>query len=182
MTTVDDAAAFAQAFNLTSLRLAGDGLEFTVYGAKSPRHSPLDVALRIPKSSLFSNVNDPHLSKKSLLQQELAIYALLSPSAVPVPRPFELLEVEGRTAMLSEYIESDSSYMSREALGRGLTGLHLAELSGYSTTVTCEGINILTVLPRQIVQQLGEFRKLDSSRPEVIRYTREIPCDRQLRY
>lgn len=174
MTTIDEAAAFVQAFHLTSLRLAGDGLEFTVYRAKSSRHSPPDVALRIPKSTIFSNVNDAHLSAKSLLQQELAIYALLSPSAVPVPRPFELLEIDGKTAMLSSYIESDGSHVSLKTLGHNLAKLHSVELPGHFTTIACEGTDILTVLPRRTVQRLSEFRKLDPSRPE-LQYT--LPTD-----
>jgi len=160
----DDAtAAFAQVAGLVDVRLAGDGLEFTVYRAKSPRYSGLDgdVALRIPKCDIFSNVNDPHLSGKELLQQELAIYSLLESSAVPVPRPFELLEVGGKVAMLAQYIESDGSLPSPEALGRGLAQLHLVNLPTEFTTVACEGYDVLTVLPRRIIHRLAEFRKFD---------------------
>jgi hypothetical protein len=159
----DAAAAFAQAAGLVDVRLAGDGLEFTVYRAKSPRYSGLDgdVALRVPKCDIFSNVNDPHLSGKGLLQQELAIYSLLASSAVPVPRPYELLEAGGKVAMLAQYIESDGSPPFPEALGRGLAQLHLVSLPTGFTTVACEGCDVLTVLPRRIIHRPAEFRKFD---------------------
>jgi aminoglycoside phosphotransferase (APT) family kinase protein len=164
----DHAAAFALAAGLTDLRLAGDGLEFTVYRAKSPRYSLHDVALRIPKSDIFCNVNDPHLSAKELLQQELAIYALLEPSAVPVPRQFELLEVEGRTAMLAQFVDSDGSIPSAEVLARGLAQLHLVALPAGFTTVACEGSDFLTVLPRRIIHRLAEFRRFDFVLPDTL--------------
>lgn len=161
--TDDAAAAFAQAAGLVDVRLAGDGLEFTVYRAKSPRYSGIggDVILRVPKCNIYSNVNDPHLSGKELLQQELAIYSLLESSTVPVPRPYELLEVGGKVAMLAQYIESDGSPPSPEALGRGLAQLHLVSLPTGLTTVACEGCDVLTVLPRRIIHRLAEFRKFD---------------------
>jgi aminoglycoside phosphotransferase (APT) family kinase protein len=163
----DHVADFALAAGLSDVRLAGDGLEFTVYRAKSPRHSRLhDVALRIPKCDIFSNVNDPHLKAKELLQQELAIYRLLESSAVPVPRPFELLEVGGRAAMLAQYVESDSSALSPEALGRCLAQLHLVELPASLMTVACEGTDITTVLPRRIIHRLAEFRKYNPQLPD----------------
>src|SRR4051794_12131999 len=66
----ENVAAFALAAGLGDVRLAGDGLEFTVYRAKAPSHSSVDdVALRIPKCDIFRNVNDPYLSGKELLQQ-----------------------------------------------------------------------------------------------------------------
>ncbi|KAK4454484.1 aminoglycoside phosphotransferase [Podospora aff. communis PSN243] len=164
----DHAAALALAAGLTDLRLAGDGLEFTVYRAKSPQYAPHDVALRIPKCDIFSNVNDPHLSAKELLQQELAIYTLLEPSAVPVPRPFELLQVGDKAAMLSEYVDSDGSAPSPEVLGQALAQLHLVALPAGFTTVACEGTDILAVLPRRITQRLTEFRKFDSVLPSTL--------------
>lgn len=164
-----DAAAFALAAALRDVRLVGDGLEFTVYRAKSPNHShPDDVVLRIPKCDIFSNVNDPNLSAKALLQQELAICGLLESSAVPVPRPIELLEVEGRAAMLAQFVDSDGSDLSPRTLGHGLARLHLVELPVGFTTVSCEGAGVLTTLPQRIVRRLAEFRKFDPQLPNCL--------------
>ncbi|KAK5651225.1 hypothetical protein OQA88_12689 [Cercophora sp. LCS_1] len=167
----DDTTPFALTAGLTDLRLAGDGLEFAVYRATSPRHSlpdNPDIALRIPKATIFSNVNDPHLDAKHLLQQELTIYAFVKPSAVPVPEPYELLEVNGKYAMMSEYIESDGSTPSPHTLGRGLAQLHLVQLPAGFTTVACEGMDVLTVLPRRITHRLAELRKYDSELPDTL--------------
>jgi aminoglycoside phosphotransferase (APT) family kinase protein len=163
----DDAAVFALAAGLSEIHLAGNGLEFTVYRAKSPRHGH-DVALRVPKCDIFTNVNDPHLSAKDLLQQELTIYALLQPSAVPIPRPFELLEVGGKTAMLAQYVDSDGSAPSPGVLGRGLAQLHLVDVPAGFTTVANEGTDVLTILPRRIVQRLCEFRNFVPELPDTL--------------
>ena len=68
--------------------------------------------------------------------------------------------------MLSQYVESDGSSPSPEALGRGLAQLHLVELPDGFTTVACEETGILTVLPRRIIRRLAEFRKFDSQLPD----------------
>ncbi|KAK0620752.1 kinase-like domain-containing protein, partial [Immersiella caudata] len=158
---------FALAAGLSDIYLAGDGLEFTVYSAKSPRH-PHDVALRVPKCDIFTNVNDLNLSAKDLLQQELSIYALLEPSAVPVPRPLELLQVGGKAAMLAQYVDSDGSVPSPETLGRGLAQLHLVNVPAGFTAVASQGTDILNVLPRRIVQRLSELRKFDPQLPDTL--------------
>ena len=119
---------FIAAAQLTDIEPVADGLENIVFKATSPHYGP--VALRVPRHRTFVNVNDPNIDAANLLNQELRIYKLLRQAGVvPVPQPFELLQVnDGSVAMLSEYVEADGSTALDAEMGRMAALIHTVDL------------------------------------------------------
>lgn len=153
------AQPFISSAQLTNAIPVAQGLEFHVYKAQSLKYGP--VALRIPQHRVFQNVNDPNNDAKDLITQELGIYKLLHGGKVPVPRPFELLEVDDYPAMLSEYIEDDGTGASSAELGRVAALIHLTEVpkDWNVRLVAMEGGDIFTALVNRMVRRFEQFAK-----------------------
>jgi aminoglycoside phosphotransferase (APT) family kinase protein len=163
---MDLATKFAAKASLTDVVLAGEGLEFNVYRAKSAKYG--ETALRIPKLEIYENVNDPYLEAKSLLVQEFEVYRYLSSRGFPVPEPFELLELDdGQAATLTRYVEDDGTEPSPENMGSILGLLHSMPLPTDITFVSQEGTGSLIAVPRRIIRRWAEMKKFVSDLPDI---------------
>ncbi|KID77726.1 uncharacterized protein G6M90_00g034860 [Metarhizium brunneum] len=150
---------FVTAAQLTDVEPVAEGLEFHVYKAQSPHYGP--VALRIPQHKVFQNVNDPSNDARELLAQELDIYRLLHGGPVPVPRAFELLEINGFPAMLSEFIEDDGTQASPAEMGRVAALIHTSHVPEDWDTrpVAMEDGDVFTTLVNRMVRRFQQFLK-----------------------
>jgi len=161
-----DPAPFVRVAGLTDVTPAGAGLEFAVFRCRSPSGSG-SLALRVPRYRTIANANDPHLDSRALLAQELAIYAHLSGSAVPVPTPRGLLEADddaddeaADVAMLASFVESDGSRPSPRELGRVLGALHALPPPAGFVPVVHEGGDALETIATRLPRRWGELAAL----------------------
>ncbi|MFD9891332.1 phosphotransferase enzyme family protein [Amycolatopsis sp. NPDC059027] len=155
---LDDAVLpFLEAAKLRDVSLAGEGLEFAVYRAESPEHGT--VALRVPKETVYRNVNDPHVSAEALLEQEWAILTYLAGGDVPVPVAHRLLRADGRIALLTGYVDADGREPDPAEVGRGVARLHAASPPPI-TPVAQENLPTPLLLGRRITRRWAEAAKL----------------------
>ncbi|MFC4086180.1 phosphotransferase [Amycolatopsis samaneae] len=160
----DRVLPFAEAADLRDVTPAGEGLEFSVYRAESPAYGT--VALRVPKETVYRNVNDPHVSAGALLDQEWAILTHLADHDVPVPVAYRLLRIGGRTALLTGYVEDDGTEPDPAGLGRAVARLHAVPPPPI-TPVAQEGLPTSLLLGRRVTRRWGEARKLVAGLPEL---------------
>ncbi|MFE0028318.1 phosphotransferase enzyme family protein [Amycolatopsis sp. NPDC059021] len=148
---------FAEAAGLRNVSSAGEGLEFAVYRAESPEYGT--VALRIPKETVYRNVNDPYVSADDLLEQEWAILTHLSGSGVPVPVAHRLLRIDGGIALLTSYVDADGTEPDPAEVGRGVAALHAVSPPPI-TPVAQENLPTPLLLGRRITRRWAEAAKL----------------------
>lgn len=158
---MDRANTFISAAQLTSVDAVAQGLEFQVFKANSPKYGR--VVLRVPKHKVFQNVNDPNNDAKELISQELKIYKLLHGGPVPVPKPFELLDIQDYPAMLSQYVDDDGSEASASELGRMAALIHSTKLPDDwdIRLVAMEGRNVFDTLVNRIERRFEQFCKAE---------------------
>ncbi|KAJ6439605.1 dihydropyrimidine dehydrogenase [Purpureocillium lavendulum] len=156
---MDLSRPFITAANLTDVEPVAQGLEFHVFKARSATHGR--VALRVPQHRVFENVNDPSNDAKELIEQELEIYELLRGGPVPVPQPFELLEVDGYPAMLSEYVDDDESHVPPEEIGRLAALIHTTRLPSdwRVKLVAMDGTDALTAVVERMVRRFEHLAR-----------------------
>ncbi|KAF4998182.1 hypothetical protein FDECE_11859 [Fusarium decemcellulare] len=149
---------FIRTENLVDVELAGQGLECFVIKATSPTYGR--VVLRVPKTKLYQNANDPNVEAKHLILQEMRIYNLLQGGPVPVPRPYKYLEEDGYPAMLCEYVDDDGTDMTPEEMGRVAALIHSAPLP-YPTmqTVALETADVYSTIELRMRRRFSVLSK-----------------------
>ncbi|OAA54881.1 dihydropyrimidine dehydrogenase [Cordyceps fumosorosea ARSEF 2679] len=161
------AQAFAVKAGLSNLQPLAAGLEFDVYKATSRAHGA--VVLRVPKSKVFQNANDPNVDARALVRQEVTIVELLlvTATSVPVPRCHGYYEIDGHPAMVSEYMPGDdddddddddsvSADVVDVALGRVAALIHATQVPADwpVALVAMEGCRASEELPTLFVRRM----------------------------
>ncbi|WP_405606853.1 phosphotransferase enzyme family protein [Streptomyces sp. NBC_00076] len=123
---LDTLTELAERWGIDAPTLAGSGLEFSVYRARSRDGDP--VALRVAHRRFDSNANDPAVDTRALLVQEYRITRHLAAHGFPVAEPVELFLSDDSSSpdvLLSRYVSDDGAPLDCFALGQLLARLHL---------------------------------------------------------
>jgi aminoglycoside phosphotransferase (APT) family kinase protein len=163
---IDLAARFIAEAGLTETEFAGQGLDCVVYRGISKEYNNSRVALKVSKHKIITNANDPDIPARDQLNQELRIYELLHGTAVPVPKPYRLFEIDGHPAMISEFIDDDQSAISPEELARVVSLIHSVEIpqDWGVRLIADERTDGLTALRHRVSRR---FKKLIESEPSI---------------
>jgi aminoglycoside phosphotransferase (APT) family kinase protein len=167
--SIDLAARFIEEAGLTEAEFAGQGLDCVVYrGLSKEQKDP--VALKVSKRKTITNANDPDIPAIVQLKQELRIYGLLHGTAVPVPKPYRLFEMDGHPAMISEFIDDDQSAISPEELARVVSLIHSVEIpEDWDVRLMAdEGTDGLTALRHRVLRRFNRLRESEPGISELI--------------
>lgn len=98
------------------------GLEFCILRADTPDGS---LAIKIPQDRVFSNVNDPHIDSKVLVDQEFQLMCYVKSHGITqVPEAIKKVEAEGFSMLVMQYVPSDQSTPDSFKLGQLLASVH----------------------------------------------------------
>jgi hypothetical protein len=105
--------------------LAGEGLEFIVFRARSSRFGR--VAIKVPRRRWTSNANDGDVDMRELLRQEGLLLAYVGQHGLPVPAVHFLhcgTHPDEVDFLVTDFIENDGTEVDLSALGVLLRNVH----------------------------------------------------------
>jgi phosphotransferase family enzyme len=105
--------------------LAGEGLEFIVFRARSSRFG--SVAIKVPRRRWTSDANDGDVDMRDLLRQEGLLLAYVGQHGLPVPAVHFLhcgTNPDELDFLIMDFIENDGTEVDLSALGVLLRNVH----------------------------------------------------------
>lgn len=145
-----------------NIRKIAVGNEFYIFKA---RYQSRQVAIKIPKDRIFSNVNDAHIDSRMLLAQEFTLLKYVKVNGLwTTVEPISTLETEGFGALIMSYVPSDSSKPDELELGKLLARIHSMEPTGLHLTAQ-ENMEIPELISNRLVRRWQELSRLVDKLP-----------------
>ncbi|MGW0764028.1 aminoglycoside phosphotransferase family protein [Streptomyces sp. NPDC002676] len=149
---------------LQLLGLAGQGVDFAVYRARSAAHG--DVALRVPRHRVYSAPYG-QVDAGDLVRQEHEIAGLLTRQGLPAAASLELIAREdGLVVSLASYVEHDQLPVAAADIGGFLAALH--QLNPPSMKLAYQGAgDFPTFLTDRLTTRHATLRGFAADLPEL---------------
>ena len=110
-------------WGVSSIEIAGAGLQFLVFRAESGAFGP--IAIRTPMNRWIMDDNDPCMDSRDLLRQEASLASHTLTFDVPVPKAHALvIEDDGLDFLVSEYVAHDGTVYESRQLGELVRLIH----------------------------------------------------------
>ncbi len=140
---------------ITGIHKVGNGLEFLILRGKLAGQQ---IAIKVPRDRIFSNVNDAHIESRTLLDQEFALMRHLETQGISqIPTPISDLDAAGFGALIMTYVPSDDSKPDEYKLGQLLASIHSMEPPELSLSAQ-EGEEIPELIPHRLERRWRELK------------------------